>query len=54
MFDGKTGKYLWAIEQASDEEFYKPCAVGVASDSDLLVMDQHGMVCVCVCVCVCV
>lgn len=44
MFSGATGAHLWSVDQISDEGLFKPVAVGVASDGDLLIADENGMV----------
>ncbi len=64
MLSLATGDHLWSVDGVEGESFSKPFAVGVASDSDLLIVDERGMVCVCTvrgsrrcsgrCMCACV
>ncbi len=44
VFSLSTGEHLSTLEGVEGSQFDAPFAVGVASDSDLLVVDRVGMV----------
>ena len=44
MISLESGEYLWSVNGVEGSDLSKPFAVGVASDSDLLIVDEAGMV----------